>query len=190
MFRTGELYTTNTSASEGDIWRIEGKAMKTWLLTHGKTFFYDYIQLGYYPFKYLPRNIDIIVDEMKPVCFISSKGNEELEDVYKGVSFHVIHGTLKRGLMCIFHYYGDCIKDFEKHLKHHLNYLKISKTLKEDEELHLHCNFQQVFTHKDVTLMAKKFHFRGGLMRPATMLIQVIKDFEQTKMISAMLSKL
>ena len=119
----------------------------------------SYIFLNYQPHKVTDHNIKYLVYDQKVVGF--SNHSQNSGDII-GISLHTSCKS-KVGLLVFISYRGNCLKDFEKHVKSHLKYMHQNK-LNEKQGFLIYIDFSTDFPYSKVLTMCFDIGLAPGIM--------------------------
>ena len=137
----------------------------------------SYIVLNYQPYKITDYNIKHLVYDQKVIGFSSHSQNSG--DII-GMSFHTSCKT-KVGLVVFISYRGNCLKDFEKHLKSHLEYVHQNQ-LNEKQGFHMYIGFSTDFPYGKVLKMCFDIGLAPGIRDIGA--VFVVRGHETKKIIT------
>ena len=137
----------------------------------------SYICLHYQPHKVTDYNIEHLAYDQKVVGFSSHSQNSG--DII-GMSLHTRCKT-KVGLVVFISYRGNCLKDFEKHLKSQLEYM-YQNNLNEKQGFHIYIGFSTDFPSIKVLKMCFDIGLAPGIRDIST--IFALRDHEIQKIIT------
>ena len=160
---------------------------KSELQTHmenNKTLLEPSVQLSNEPFEITNANIKYIVNNINPVCFLSSKSEVscKVNSLATGMSFHTSY-RLKVGLVVYSCFRVSSFIDFNLHLKALLKYITQSLVTSSNEYLHIFGSFPIDIRIGQVLEVAYKCGLKPGISDEGIVIVhRSTQNFQPAKL--------
>ena len=112
----------NNKQVRGSVIHLVQKSELQTAMENNKTLLEPSVQLASQPYEITSSNIKYIVDNLKPVCFISKNSDEGNNALVSGMSFHTSL-RMKVGLVIYACFKVSKCSEFDIHFKAHLKYV-------------------------------------------------------------------
>ena len=169
---------------QGNLIQLVQKSELQAVMENNKTLLEPIVQLVYHAYQVTSANIKYINDNLKPVCYMSSKSkvSSTVDAQATGMSFHTSLRA-KAGLVIYTTFKVSTFSDFDMHLKARLKYITQKLVTSMDENFHIMVSFPIHIRFGEILQTAFKCGLKPGIRDEGILVVhRSTKTYEPAKL--------